>query len=75
MLQDGYVLTLHRDECILVHSVFEKVLQDSRNKEYVVAAVIFSDAPTDIKGIYLQIPDTNTIGEGGYFTIATYRRG
>lgn len=33
VLQDGYVLTLHRDESLLVHSVFEKVLQDSRNKE------------------------------------------
>ena len=32
-LQDGYVLTLIRDEYLMVHSVFEKQLQDLKSKE------------------------------------------
>ncbi len=34
-LQDGYVLTIIRDEYILIHSVFEKQLQDLKTKELV----------------------------------------
>lgn len=32
-LQDGYALSLFRDEVLPVHSVFEKVLGESKNKE------------------------------------------
>ena len=32
-LQDGYVVTLFRDEYLLIHSVFEKQLQDLKTKE------------------------------------------
>lgn len=34
-LQDGYALTLYRDEILPIHSVFEKILGDSKNKEWV----------------------------------------
>lgn len=32
-LQDGYALSLFRDEVLPVHSVFEKVLGESKSKE------------------------------------------
>lgn len=32
-LQDGYVLTLYRDEHLLIHSVFERHLLDLKTKE------------------------------------------
>ena len=31
-LQDGYVITLHRDECLLVHGLFESLLSQSKDK-------------------------------------------
>ena len=34
-LQDGYVLSLFRDEYLLIHSVFEKFLQELKTKELV----------------------------------------
>lgn len=32
-LQDGYALTLYRDETLPIHSVYEKILSDSKTKE------------------------------------------
>ncbi len=32
-LQDGYALTLFRDESIPIHSVYEKILGESKAKE------------------------------------------
>jgi len=32
-LQDGYTLTLFRDESIPIHAVYEKILGDSKTKE------------------------------------------
>ena len=31
-LQDGYALTLHRDECLLIHGLFENLLSQSKDK-------------------------------------------
>ena len=32
-LQDGYALSLYRDEVLPVHAIFEKVLAESKTKE------------------------------------------
>ena len=39
-LQDGYVLTIIRDEHILIHGIFEKQLQDLKTKEYVHVSIL-----------------------------------
>ena len=41
-LQDGYVLSLFRDEYLLIHSVFEKFLQELKTKELVTNILIIS---------------------------------
>ena len=32
-LQDGYIVTLYRDESLLIHSVYEKLLGESKEKK------------------------------------------